>query len=150
MKKLIEPILDAQSTLTSIQNHPTTQNATDAITNGPVCDPGPPSHWWRILIMTSTSFFFTRFMLTAHLIKGPLQRPWKTSMQRQLQNFATWQTRGLLQASQPQLANLWPVWKALSLKSIMPTDLRFKITIPSFTIFWVYVATVIEACPQYS
>lgn len=53
---LLKLILDAQSALTSIQNHPATQNATDAITNGQVCDPGPLSHWWRILIMTSTSF----------------------------------------------------------------------------------------------
>lgn len=39
----MNPIIDAQSALTSIQNHPATQNATDAITNGQVCDPGPPS-----------------------------------------------------------------------------------------------------------
>lgn len=38
---LLNPILDAQSALNSIQNHPATQNATDAITNGQVCDPGP-------------------------------------------------------------------------------------------------------------
>lgn len=53
---LLKFTLDAQSALTSIQNHPATQNATDAITNGQVCDSGPPSHWWRLLIMTSLVF----------------------------------------------------------------------------------------------
>lgn len=122
---LLKLTLDAQSALASIQNHPATQNATDAITNGQVRDPGPPSHWRMNTNHDRASFSCTRFMLIAHLVKGLLQSLWRTSMWRQHPNFATWQTRGLLRASKPQLANLWPVWKELPLISITPTDLRF-------------------------